>query len=943
MIQTEKWKPSPSQEAHLENLFVQLDTPRAGRAFVRHAIEQSPCRPVSNRRGNVTFKYVSRKNDRVLELESRSGEYPQAVLLENDPEVVMWLCQAPKVTLDLKDKHGTRTGIAGYHLDFLVIYRDKIVGIEVRDESALHRQYLDNPHQFWFDGEADRWHYRAAEEHFAALGLELRIYANRQLNSVYVNNLKFLEDFMVKDDGPANELEAQRLKHRLAEAKRLGYLQALREGFSADHMFRAVARGDVFVDLKTDRLDQVQTLSLYSNSSVREVYRLQEAAALEPIQPIPGTMFLRAGARIEYGGRAYHVVICGERDVEVRDEHGRGHTLDLVVLQDMHSAGKLIVDGCMPGEGPRELAHCSEQELANALRRLNALRNSDTSQYSQRSLSRFASLTRGITGELAQLLALVDESASRGNREPRYSERDEEMVKKAIEQKYNKPEACTKKSAYEHYNSLCDQADIDEADELPIRRVSFTTFCRRVDELKDTRARHGKRVAYQRGPIVSTTNDPYPVHGVMAHEICYIDHTNVNLALVAGDATRTPLHKPWISVAQDGCTTQARALIMTFAPPSTTTVLLVLRDYVRRNKRLPKILSLDNAKEFKGKGLQSFCQLYGVHLRFRAPGQPRGGAPIESLQGAIETEVVSQLAGNTIQMKDPRLVTKSVNGFNHAEHTLTSAFSIIEQYLFVTRENRIHPVLGVTPAEYEKQRNELTGERQHIHIRYDENLLLATSPFARRVHHVVCPRRGVWVDNMWYRHAMLRGHKKGTKVRVRTEPFAARVAYVEVKGRWYAAVGSNSRDLDGRTTREVEIASRAKLKAAGVQARAERLRGKTDDGSPRGLKPEDFDVRLSLQEAEAKYLLNSCGLLGAMVPDEKTLNGEGAFDFLRGPSMLPEREGPQGTLASVAAPQLGFNANLFPASCLDPLVMVSESARSGKTNVPAASPRRGFF
>ena len=206
----------------------------------------------------------------------------------------------------------------------------------------------------------------------------------------------------------------------------------------------------------------------------------------------------------------------------------------------------------------------------------------------------------------------------------------------------------------------------------------------------------------------------------------------------------------------------------------------------------------------------------------------------------------------------------------------------------ITRETRKHPVLGVSPADYERQRLGVTGNREHLYQRYDENLMLATSPFAARVFHKVCPRRGVWVDNMWYRHAKLRGHRKGFKVRVRVEPFAARVVYVEVKGRWYAAVGSNSRDLDGRTAREIQIALRAKLKKAGVDARTEKLNFKNGGPSKLSLKPQDFDERLARQQAEVKFLLASKNMLGASAPDEATLNGEPPFDFTRGPAVLPE-------------------------------------------------------
>jgi len=119
-------------------------------------------------------------------------------------------------------------------------------------------------------------------------------------------------------------------------------------------------------------------------------------------------------------------------------------------------------------------------------------------------------------------------------------------------------------------------------------------------------------------------------------------------------------------------------MILNYDPPSIKTVLMLLRDYVRRWSRLPRILVCDNAKEFRSHELRRLCQKLRIDLRFRPPGMPRGGAMVERLIGATEEEVLSQMVGNTINMKDPRLVTASVNGFNRAVWTLTAAYYAIE-------------------------------------------------------------------------------------------------------------------------------------------------------------------------------------------------------------------------------------------------------------------------
>jgi len=82
-----------------------------------------------------------------------------------------------------------------------------------------------------------------------------------------------------------------------------------------------------------------------------------------------------------------------------------------------------------------------------------------------------------------------------------------------------------------------------------------------------------------------------------------MDHTILNLATVGEDASA--LGKPLFTVATDGHTTQTRAFYLCYEPPSAKVVLMTLRDYVRRNHRLPKILVVDGGKEFRSKELKS--------------------------------------------------------------------------------------------------------------------------------------------------------------------------------------------------------------------------------------------------------------------------------------------------------------------------------------------------
>lgn len=815
----------------------------------------------------------------MLPLESRTGEYAQATLLEGAPDVLFYLPQPPTQTLSIRDEDGKRTTVTPYTPDFLIIRKNSIEVMEVRHEDALMKAHARRPYQVYFEAETDQWRYRAAEEHFDGMGIDYRIVCTRQINATRVNNIRFLEDYVQEDRPIPDPTAIAGLKSLIEEQLRVPYFDLLAHGFKADLIFQAIANGDVYVDLDTDRLDIPQTLALYASKPVRELHRAVEASEQDPIQPIAGAMAMRAGTKVTYGQRVLRVVLCTEREVQLIDGDGHKEDWSLSTLQSMNDYGMLQVDAS--AAITPQYSNLSKDNIARAQERLTAARTNDLSKFSASTLERFRRLIRHARNDLEALVALADHVDERGNRNPRLDDRAEALIKQAIEEKFNTKESPTKLSAYKYYLGLCEKQALEESDKPAPYVASPTTFYARVKQHESTTLRRGKRYAYQVGKITVAGSNRLPVHATQPHEGCYIDGTTINLATVSGFDPSVQLHKPYLLAAMDGCTTQTRAMLLLYEPPSAATVLLVLRDYVRRNGRLPRFLSLDNAKEFRSSNLEHFCTLYGIDLRFRPPGQPRGAAPVEALIGASEIEVISNLVGNTRSLKDPRLTTKSMNGFNFAAHTLVSAYAVLEDYFFNVRENRVSAALGMTPREYEVQRKEEVGAREHIIIRYDETLMLLTSPHAKRLLHKVDPRRGVWVDGMWYAHPDLRGLPKGTTVEVRVEPFAARVVYVNVHGKWKAAVGINSRQLDGRTRREVSIVAREHAKKSATVSKTGRHARKSDWRTDYA--PEAYDPRLAEQQREQKYLLNMTDMLGALKPEMIDTGDDREFDFSRAP------------------------------------------------------------
>ncbi|MEO6277370.1 Mu transposase C-terminal domain-containing protein [Roseateles sp.] len=910
-----RWTPCPSMRNRLDKAMFDVRLPQPAREYVEACMANGPSRDVQGRYGNNTFTFYSHKTQATLKLESRRGEHVMAVLLDRDTKVIAFFAQPPQVSLDYLDEQGKRTTTRMYTPDFLVVREDKVLVIETRATEALLEANKANPYQFYRDLDGV-WHFRAAEEHFKRIGIEYELKANSDLPAVLVGNMRFLEDYSHSSCPALTEAEIEAVQKPVVARRFVPMLELLGSGVSADHIFKAIVERHVYVDLESDNLAAIDDVGLYADEETCKVYRAVAGKAFEPPPPIPGSLFLRSGSPISIYGCEYTVLLEGEGDVCLVDQFGQQQFKSRREIELLYEQGHAAGEAVRLSTDPKDLASIPSAKLEMARERLEAVNSGSTAKYSKRSLARFRSRIAGAATLLDQLIALVDKEAEKGNRSERISKVNLNLIEKAIEEGYNTPTQQRKSGAYAKYRGLCeglDDASVAavagpkrEESGAPVQPVSYQTFCRYCTDHYDVVKREGRRAAYQRRTIVPRLDNRYPTHGTHPHDVCEIDHTVANLVLKSTTGLEFTT-KPTLTIGVDGHTAHARALVMSFDPPSAKTVLLVLRDYVRRHHRLPRTLIVDNGKEFHSHELEFFCRMFGIEIRFRSPGEPRGAAMIERLLGAVETEVLSEMEGNTRIMKEnTRQVTKSVDPWRHVRWDLYSAYKAVEQYLFEVRAQRVHPAHGQSPDDFEAASRRATGQREFRMFKLDENMMLMTCPHAKRPQRKVIRGRGVNVNGIYYRHEALDRVKRNASVEVRVEPFNASVVYVNVGDRWVAAVGTSSRWLGKRTYREVEIARREEQRIKQLNAKRDGVSSASLKHQMRPLRPEDFDPAVAAQQAAIRALNESLGMATAFPVPAGLLDEAAANDA---PTPLANaapgaRPAPQPTALDGVRPQL---------------------------------------
>src|SRR4051794_32955608 len=177
-----------------------------------------------------------------------------------------------------------------------------------------------------------------------------------------------------------------------------------------------------------------------------------------------------------------------------------------------------------------------------------------------------------------------------------------------------------------------------------------------AQSLKDiVKARDGAKIAQQRFALVKPGLRPRTLLDVVQ-----IDHTKVDIQLV-DDLARAVLGRPWLTLLLDVHSRCVLGLSVSFDPPSAAGVALALAQGVLPKTEwladrgldltwpmhgLPRLLHLDNGREFHSRALRRGCQQHGLGLDYRPPATPRFGGHIERLMGTL-MQRVHALPGST--------------------------------------------------------------------------------------------------------------------------------------------------------------------------------------------------------------------------------------------------------------------------------------------------------
>lgn len=752
--------------------------PHAGLQLVQTAARNAPVRKVgSEGGGNVITPFQSLKMQRTIETESRHIEFPAAVSHEYDPDVLEYFPQPCRLQFEVIDTDGEIHQI-DHTPDFLIIGERFVVLEERKPWSSLEKLAKRYPWRFQLapDGQ---WVAPLIADWLAERGIGYRIRTERDVPQRRVENILLLEDFLDPSAPPCPVDVALRIHQALAEEATL-YLADLYEKLECrpDDVFKLIADGLLVSDIDVAPLEDPNRCRVFRDTAVREF----EHARLRPVpQTIPGVVDIRVGAHVVYDQQPYTVVMVGANKAVMQSEDGNSVEVAMETLERLAFNQDLVANSAEPLE-PVRLSDFTEAELKIALSRMNSLEQVTSPNRTQRRHLKARALAK-LTGT-DELVALVPRLRHRGNRLPRLDEMQEAAMQDVIREHYLTSKAPNAKHTHKQLRALCA--------ERGIKTPSYPTLITRIKAITQQaadRARHGNRVAYQNSEFVHVLYADTPVHGSRFLQYVHMDHTELDIELISLKTGKC-LGRPWLSLAIDAYTRRIVGMYLSFDPPSYRSNMMLFRDLVRRHRRLPQFIVVDNGADFRSHDFDRFANLMRIHVRYRPAGRPRHGSVMERIFGYAHSEYVHNLAGNTKATKKVRQTTGKFLPSRLAEWCLEYVYYGLEYWAFEYYDTEVHSALGMTPREACERSLANAGQRSHRIVTLTRDFLILTCPtVGRRGERKVDRQRGIKVHSHFlYWCPELRDPKlHGRYVPVRYDPWDASTVYVQINNRWFAA------------------------------------------------------------------------------------------------------------------------------------------------------------
>jgi len=797
-----------------EEWVARLQISEAGQKIIEKVRSSEPSRRVGGGRKNVSGRYPSRKMGFTIQFESHRVELPIIYQLEHNRDVLEFYDQPPQIKLDYQGSN-RRLGVL-HTPDFFVIRTNSAGWEECKTEQDLKKLAEKNPNRYFYSQEDNQWHCPPGEAYAEQFGLYYRIRSDSEINWVLQRNLQFLEDYYRAESLVVEEAIAQSLLEIVSSQPRITLAELLNQstGAKSDDIYTLITQEQIYFDLKTTPLAEPERCLIFRDEETASAYRLmveQPSVSLPAISPV---INLTIGTPVILDGKGLNIIHVGETEVMLRTEDNQCVELKKAEFENLVRQGKITSlqtpeTTAISKESWQRFYQASLEDQAEALERYKTIEpylkghppeNETTSARTIRDWK-----AKYLTAQQKYgcgYIGLLSHRSAKGNRQRKLPEDSLAMMEKFILEDY---ETLKQKRMWEVYGALvraCEQSGV-----IAPSYKAFTKEVKCRNGYEQTQKRQGRRAAYKHESFYYELTTTTPRHGDRPFEIGHIDHTELDVELVCS-CTGSNLGRPWATFLVDAYSRRLLAVYLTFDSPSYRSCLMALRICVKRHGRLPQIVFVDNGAEFHSTYFEILLATFECTKKQRPPAKARFGSVCERLFGTSNTQFVHNLRGNTQITRNVRQVTKSVNPKNQAVWTLGLLYEYLCTWAYEVYDTDEHPALFQSPRDAFAAGMAISGNRVHRMIPYDENFQILTLPTTKSGKAKVQVGSGVKINSIYYWSNSFRDPQiENTSVDIRYDPFNIGIAYAFVRGQWVECISQYYAEFQGRSEKELKLAS----------------------------------------------------------------------------------------------------------------------------------------
>lgn len=810
----------------INNWYLKYEISEAAKVVIDNVRNSEPARKVKSGGNNASGFYPSEKMGFTIQFESHKVELSGVYEKEFDKGVLEYYDQPPSFQIHYRKNN--RKQSPWYTADFFVIEKDWVGWEEWKTEEELIRLSKDNPERYT-RGQNGNWRCPPCERYAQQYGLSFRVRSSKDINWIFQNNIRFLEDYILDTKYQINKEDEDQIVNFVRNKPSIKLHSLFDEGFSPDVIYSLISKGKIRSDLYSFEINDRKNFPLFVDEETQKAFTNVMRYSLD-IEEFREYIKLSIGEKFMWGVEMFSIISIQGEVVWLKNEQSL-EVIDIAIL----SFHKFLTAGTIKGITKREKgveenvilefyksATPSDLEKANhrfdILKKVEEGENPKDLGISDRTFRLWKknfSDAEKIYG--AGFIGLIPKINKRGNRTRRFPIEVESILKKVIAEEY---ETNKKKNMTSVYRIFCKQCE--DAKLQPIHYKNFVKYIKKQPLHELISKREGKRAAYKveefywRLDIKET-----PRHGDRPFNIVHIDHTELDIELICSE-TGANLKRPWITFMVDAYSRRILAFYLTYDKPSYRSNMMVIRELVRNHKRMPSTLVVDGGLDFNSVYFDTLLAANHVTKKVRPPAKARFGSVIERLFGTVHREFIYNLLGNTqATKKDVRQVTKKFNPKYNAVWTLEDLYKALKVYIYDIYENQHHSTLGTTPLAYYNKSLSYTGLREFKFITDFEAFKFLTFPSTKKGTAKVQPGAGVKIHGFYYWNDMFRSQKyQNTQVKVRFDPFNIGEAYAYLNNSWTKLISEHYTILKGRTLKEIQMASeelRKRNKIKGIE------------------------------------------------------------------------------------------------------------------------------